>query len=169
MMVIFPARFLASSSTEGASALQTSQVGAQNQKAAFLPTRLEPSNVPPPTSGLENASVGGTTTGAATDGGAAGAGLVAGVEGFAGAGAAVVLGAADAFAWGAVVEASAAAGAAGFVVVVEAPQAASATLERAKATEAERQRREGTRKRVIRVMARVYGQPSLKSERLPSF
>jgi hypothetical protein len=161
MMVIFPSNFFASSSTEGASALHVLQVGAQNQKAAFLPTRLEPSNVPPPTSGLENASVGGITTGLA----GAGAAVVA----TAALAAAVVTGAlvAAADAAGLVVVAAvtvvvtSAAGAAGVaepagrVDVVDAPHALRAMPVRAKTAAVERQRREEARSEAVRVMGAV--------------
>ena len=68
MMSILPANFFASSSTEGASALQTSQVGAQNQNATFFPAYCFASKVPPPTSGAVKSRVGGTAadTAAAT-------------------------------------------------------------------------------------------------------
>lgn len=52
--------FWCAASTEGASALQLPQVGAQNQNAAGAPATEAPSNVPPPTSGLLNCSDSGT-------------------------------------------------------------------------------------------------------------
>jgi hypothetical protein len=78
MMSILPANFFASSSTEGASPLQTSQVGAQNQNATFFPAYCLASKVPPPTSGAVKSSVGGTATGAAVAGVAPAAVVAAG-------------------------------------------------------------------------------------------
>jgi hypothetical protein len=149
MMVILSANFFASSSTEGASALHVLQVGAQNQKAAFLPTRLEPSNVPPPTSGLANASDGGIATGFATE-----AAEVTAPAVLAGAAAVVAAGALDAPGAGAVVAVGAAEDglAAGFVVVVDAPQAVSATPKSATPTAAARHRGEEVRNGTVRVM-----------------
>jgi hypothetical protein len=155
-MVILSANFLASSSTEGASALHVLQVGAQNQKATFLPTRLDPSKVPPPTSGLENASGGGIATGLADASGAGAAVVTAGAavpaSGAAEVGAA---GAGDAFGAGVVVAAAAAVDglAAGRVDVVEAPHAVSASPKRAMPTAAAR--RDEARSGAVRVMSAV--------------
>lgn len=59
-----PAHFCAAPSTEGASRLQTLQVGAQNQNAVGLPTARAPSNSPPPTNGAVKFNTSGTTAGA---------------------------------------------------------------------------------------------------------
>jgi hypothetical protein len=157
-MVILSANFFASSSTEGASALHVLQVGAQNQKAAFLPTRLDPSNVPPPTSGLEKARDGGITTGFDT---AVGAAELAGTAAELAVAAAEVAGAAagalEALGAGAVVAAGATDSglAAGFVVVVDAPQAVSARPKRAAPTAAARRRGEEARSGTVRVIRGV--------------
>jgi hypothetical protein len=51
MKLTLPLHFCAAASTEGASRLQTLQVGAQNQKAVGAPATDLPSKVPPPTNG----------------------------------------------------------------------------------------------------------------------
>ena len=55
-----PAHCCAAASTEGASALQTLQVGAQNQNAVERPARSAPLNSPPPTRGAVNCNNSGT-------------------------------------------------------------------------------------------------------------
>jgi len=59
----WPTHCCAAASTEGASALQELQVGAQNQKAVASPARSAPLNSPPPTSGAVNCNSSGTLMG----------------------------------------------------------------------------------------------------------
>lgn len=56
-----PAHCCAAASTEGASALQIVQVGAQNQNAVARPAKSAPANWPPPTSGAVNCNSCGTS------------------------------------------------------------------------------------------------------------
>jgi len=59
----WPTHCCAAASTEGASALQELQVGAQNQNAVASPARSAPLNSPPPTSGAVNCNSSGTLMG----------------------------------------------------------------------------------------------------------
>ena len=58
----WPTHCSAAASTEGASALHTLQVGAQNQNAVARPARSAPLNSPPPTRGAVNCNSSGTLT-----------------------------------------------------------------------------------------------------------
>ena len=60
-----PSHLCRAASTEAASALQTLQVGAQNQNTTGRPAMVAPSNDPPPTSGAVKASALGTPVAAA--------------------------------------------------------------------------------------------------------
>lgn len=62
-MSSFPAKFVATSSTEGASKLHVVHQGAQNQNATGLPVNVVPSSAPPATSGAENCRMAGADAG----------------------------------------------------------------------------------------------------------
>lgn len=62
-MSSFPAKFVATSSTEGASKLHVVHQGAQNQNATGLPVNVVPSSEPPDTSGAANWRMAGADAG----------------------------------------------------------------------------------------------------------